>query len=164
MCLNISQWYKQLWIPVDVAVLVYFECISNHSHGFLWLRMFVLEFVFPTKRKGKVILYDIIQRHSVLLRHLIDQPGLSIYSRAKSLFIFHIKRYHYLSRKWNPNNKVHGDNMGPTWVLPVPCGPHVGPMNLAIWDNLEVRWMVLSYAIQKHLCHWQVSQLKTSTH
>ena len=30
-----------------------------------------------------------------------------------------------------PDSKVHGANMGPTWVLSVPDGPHVGPMNLA---------------------------------
>ena len=29
-------------------------------------------------------------------------------------------------------SKVHGTNMGPTWVLSAPDGPHVGPMNLAI--------------------------------
>ena len=28
--------------------------------------------------------------------------------------------------------QVHGANMGLTWVLPAPDGPHVGPMNLAI--------------------------------
>ena len=31
-----------------------------------------------------------------------------------------------------PDNKVHGANMGPTWVLSAPDGPLVGPMNLAI--------------------------------
>ena len=31
-----------------------------------------------------------------------------------------------------PDNKVHGANMGPTWDLSAPDGPHVGPMNLAI--------------------------------
>ena len=31
-----------------------------------------------------------------------------------------------------PDNKFHGANMGPTWVLPAPDGPHIGPMNLAI--------------------------------
>ena len=30
------------------------------------------------------------------------------------------------------DNKVHGANMGPTWVLSAPDGPHVGPINLAI--------------------------------
>ena len=32
----------------------------------------------------------------------------------------------------NPDSKVHGANMGPTWVLSAPDGPHVGPMNLAL--------------------------------
>ena len=35
-----------------------------------------------------------------------------------------------------PDSKFHGDNMGPTWVLSAPEGPHVGPMNLAIRDIL----------------------------
>ena len=31
-----------------------------------------------------------------------------------------------------PDSKAHWANMGPTWVLSAPGGPHVGPMNLAI--------------------------------
>ena len=31
-----------------------------------------------------------------------------------------------------PDSKIHGANMGPTWVLSAPDGPHVGPMNFAI--------------------------------
>ena len=31
-----------------------------------------------------------------------------------------------------PDSKIHGTNIGPTWVLSSPGGPHVGPMNLAI--------------------------------
>ena len=31
-----------------------------------------------------------------------------------------------------PDSKIRGANMGPTWVLFAPDGPHVGPMNLAI--------------------------------
>ena len=31
-----------------------------------------------------------------------------------------------------PDSKVHGANMGPTWVLSAPDGPHVGRMNLTI--------------------------------
>ena len=31
-----------------------------------------------------------------------------------------------------PDSKVHGANMGPTWVLSAPDGPHDGPMNLDI--------------------------------
>ena len=35
-----------------------------------------------------------------------------------------------------PDSKVHVANMGPTWVLPAPGGPHVGPMNFAIREML----------------------------
>ena len=31
------------------------------------------------------------------------------------------------------DNRVHGANMGPIWGRHGPGGPHVGPMNLAIW-------------------------------
>ena len=37
----------------------------------------------------------------------------------------------YAAENLVPDSKVHGANMGPTWVLSVPNGPHVGPMNLA---------------------------------
>ena len=32
------------------------------------------------------------------------------------------------------DSKVHGDNMGPIWGPQDPSGPHVGPMDFAIWD------------------------------
>ena len=47
--------------------------------------------------------------------------------------------------KISPDSKVHGANMGPTWVLSAPGGPHVGFMNLAIWEGL-----VYSPDIQMH--------------
>ena len=34
----------------------------------------------------------------------------------------------------NPDSKVHGANMGPIWGWKDPGGPHVGPMNVAIWE------------------------------
>ena len=33
-----------------------------------------------------------------------------------------------------PDSKVHGANMGPIWDRQDLGGPHVGPMNFAIWD------------------------------
>ena len=38
-----------------------------------------------------------------------------------------------------PDSKVHGANMGPTWILSAPDGPHIGPMNLAIGDCREIK-------------------------
>ena len=37
----------------------------------------------------------------------------------------------WFEKALHPDNKDHGVNMGPTWVLTAPGGPHVGPMNLA---------------------------------
>ena len=39
---------------------------------------------------------------------------------------------HEYSRS-DPDSKVHGAHMGPIWGGQDPGGPHVGPMNLAIW-------------------------------
>ena len=36
----------------------------------------------------------------------------------------------------NPDIKVHEANMGPIWGRQDPGGPHVGPMNLAIWVGI----------------------------
>ena len=38
----------------------------------------------------------------------------------------------YSSMIYIPESKSHGANMGPTWVLSAPDGPHVGPMNIGI--------------------------------
>ena len=37
-----------------------------------------------------------------------------------------------------PDIKVHGANMGPIWGRQDPGGPHIGPMNFAICDELQL--------------------------
>ena len=52
------------------------------------------------------------------------------------------------------HNKVHGANMGSTWVLSAPDGPHVGPMNLTIRGCL---WKVLLRSSRGINCLWRGS-------
>ena len=40
----------------------------------------------------------------------------------------------------SPDSKVHVAHMGPTWILSVPGGPHVGPMNLGIMVQAITTW------------------------
>ena len=40
-----------------------------------------------------------------------------------------------IARRIPLDSKVHGANMGPIWGWQDPGGPHVGPMNFAIWDS-----------------------------
>ena len=56
-----------------------------------------------------------------------------------------------------PDSKVHGTNMGPTWVLSAPDGPYVGPMNLAIrvFFRSGSCWLVMIlYADEVNLFNW----------
>ena len=45
-------------------------------------------------------------------------------------------------KHYNPGSNVLGANMGPTWVLSAPDGPHVGPMNLAIGECIVLPGIV----------------------
>ena len=48
------------------------------------------------------------------------------------------------------DSKAHGANMGPTWVLAAPDGPHVYPMNLAIRVVIVVRWSAPIDNMRRH--------------
>ena len=50
-----------------------------------------------------------------------------------------------------PDSKVHGANMGPTWVLSAPGGPHIGPISLAI--RVLMAWLLASPGYQWPY-HW----------
>ena len=49
------------------------------------------------------------------------------------------------------DSKVYGANMGPIWGRQDPRGPHVGPMNSAIWDNAMLATLRPGSYIQKDL-------------
>ena len=49
-----------------------------------------------------------------------------------------------------PDSKVHGANMGPIWGRQDPGGPHVGPMNVAIWVYI-LHWFVLQVLKMKSI-------------
>ena len=41
----------------------------------------------------------------------------------------------------SPDSKVCVANMGPTWVLSAPVGPHVGPTNITIREYTLSVWV-----------------------
>ena len=63
----------------------------------------------------------------------------------------------------NPDSQVRGANMVPIWGRQVPGGPHVGPMNFAIWEyitNIFENVLPSQWLGKKHdcifLCLWNV--------
>ena len=53
-----------------------------------------------------------------------------------------------------PDSKIHGTNMGPIWGRQDPGGPHVGPMNFAIWDSL---YMTMVYIVSSKFDPFSIS-------
>ena len=51
-----------------------------------------------------------------------------------------------------PDSKVHGGNMGPTWVLSAPAGPHVGPWTL-LSGMISIEWYICSSA-NWYIIYW----------
>ena len=49
---------------------------------------------------------------------------------------------------------LHGANMGPTWILSAPDGPHVGPMNLAIREHIQQQDPVVMYICESPVRPW----------
>ena len=48
-------------------------------------------------------------------------------------------------KRYIPDSKVHGTDMGPIWGRQGPGGPHVGPMNFDVWDIMEnQQWFIIT--------------------
>ena len=56
-----------------------------------------------------------------------------------------------------PVIKIHGANMGPTWFMSAPDGPHLVPMNLVISDGYRdvAMWIVSCHMVFINLCRWR---------
>ena len=59
--------------------------------------------------------------------------------------------YRYIT---GPDSKVHGANIGPTWVLSAPDEPHVVPMNLAIRGGLLSALSLLYRTVCRFRDNW----------
>ena len=70
------------------------------------------------------------------------------------------------SKRHVPDSKIHGANMGPTWVLSAPDGPHVGPMNFAIRGSFQTLFhgKLISYYLYGFLEPWMTYQKITKHH
>ena len=116
------------------------------------------------------------ERHSLFaphtLRELKFKPGLNrirgydslLYGTYRHLAAQHpylIIIFEYLTRNRvyyviactctccnNPDSKVHGTNMAPIWGRQDPGGPHVGHMNLAIWEYMHCATQTYSHCLQ----------------
>ena len=122
LCLGLNVLIKvflrgpEVGIPLGSKLLV---CSSFYSNNVLWCWLgsfmpYLINAIFPFTCSVGAALYP-------MCGHLGwgDAEGLGLRGRY-------------------PDNKVYAANMGPTWGRQDPGGPHVGPMNLAIWVGTVV--------------------------
>ena len=92
-----------------------------------------------------------------------------IYSCPCSLSIFHKHFYEptITGPQKYPDSKVHGANMGPTWVLSATDGPHVGSTNLATrvyvcmtGDGAVKQYVLYISCVCVYLCYMSVYTLR----
>ena len=84
---------------------------------------------------GDVSVTDGLFRHKHHKWQNEESIGITIFVIDSMYLALHYIRdvcYTHFTGNPIPDSKVHGANMGPTWVLSAPGGPHVGPMNLAV--------------------------------
>ena len=94
----------------------------------LWKAQFILTSI-RQKRWYKSLVYLITNNADSTVKIMQN----IIYSYNLSYLYFSYCNIPATIKLWMyPDSKVHGANMGPTWVLSAPNGPHVGLMNLAI--------------------------------
>ena len=66
----------------------------------------------------------------------------------------------FLHDCYNPDSKVHGAYMGPTWGSQDPGGPHVGPMNLAIRESMVYFMLIIVLYIWCWTVRWRKTNKK----
>ena len=93
---------------------------------------------------------------------VVQMEDLNVAVAAYHICGKHVIKVRYqLAMEPIPDSKVHGANMGPTWVLPAPDVPHFGPMNLSIRDGLGWRSMGTFLVLLFSQMFWLLQTLVT---
>ena len=100
---------------------------TTFSNAFSWMKIYEFRLSEPT-------LVSLLTHICVTRPQWVKTRHRIFWINAKAERIWIIFQTH--TKHPTPDNKVHGANMGPIWGRQDPGGPHVGPMNLAIWDIL----------------------------
>ena len=128
-------------LNIDVLIHLKFSC-TGKTHALMWISYFCC-----TTKISEVIVHYIKNIPISPWSPLRCDKTIDKRSRARNAVtnllsynsqVFCMKprfRWKYTKASTsvdNPDRKVHGANMGHTWVLSAPDGPRVGPMNLVV--------------------------------
>ena len=115
-----------LWI--NICRLYLMMCFSVKSCCVMLLEINVLSCVILSQARS-------MPRDYFNIKSLISEAWLLQSMILNAVLCRRAARFSLLQSLWkcrgnHPGSKVHGANMGPTWGLSAPDGPHVGPWTL----------------------------------
>ena len=101
---------------------------------------------FNSQKSDNKVLTNVTDYHAFLQKMKLKAPSFSDSRNVKHKvsIVFRIGSFN------DPDSKAYGANMGPIWGRQDPDGPHVGPMNFAIWGCTHVIGEIL--ALRKSYC------------
>ena len=114
-----GQWPNSINWPMSCPVLLA-QCFCSVMTSWHWFLCHDVKMFFL------LWLHDRNNFHDVTMLLCMYMPGEKCITINNLESLIHIWRI--------PDSKIHGANMGPIWGRQDSGGPHVGPMNLAIWD------------------------------
>ena len=124
-----------LWIKRCTALSHIWLCNANISYNLTLSQRYKAhkkEHAFDKCSKMKWMkLFDGVR----LITH--DWTKIYLIFRVTINYTRHYRQNTSIIAMASVHSKVHGANMGPTRVLSDPDGPHVGPMNIAIWVDIQ---------------------------
>ena len=85
-------------------------------------------------KQTRAIFYRLISNVDTEKARAVENPPVVIEWSSYPVYSIQLLLMTWRS---NADSKVRGANMGPIWGRQDPCGPHVGPMNLAIWEGIK---------------------------
>ena len=99
----------------------------------------------------KPLFFTVFSNEATALMNIVTWWSTNVWCSADLTFLSQRSMYSIVT-KWHwsgselqydaldytdPDSKDHGANMGPIWGRQDPGGPHVGPMNHAIWELIH---------------------------
>ena len=140
-------WITWWWYPIRIFSILLALCAEKHTFHWSYLywgpskQSLNIPFDSPKQAVNLVCeIWCVIGADSRFVPNqwetalLCDDVSHWLLANLESSLCYH--SYNMInSFKTYLDSKVHGANMGPTWVLLAPDGPHIGPMNLAIRVN-----------------------------
>ena len=128
LCRSRAQVWHRCAIDIDSKVFTIWDKISTQH-----IRVCII----PWKYFADLHLTTFIQTQTSLLKECHDSwmQNRDVLLTKFDYFTWRLSMHSHIWARFlylNPDSKIHVANMGASWVLSAPGGPHVGPMNLAV--------------------------------